>query len=369
MPLVVLLVLAELACRALPPPPGAPLTLAGGGGLPHYFADDPLLGWTLAPGLVPEDRNREQWLRQRGLPPDPEPEAPISPEGHRDSPLDHPRPPGQKRVFVMGDSSVYGSGVRREETFAQRLEQALNPGPPQRPRAVEVINGGVPGHSSFQALLRLEQALPLGIDGVVAYLMNSDLMALRSAPDAAYFGSLTHGLWRRLFSHSALGRRLHQLSVSRQRTRPADGAVRVSREQFQQNLQRLVQRARDEDFFLVFVVPPARNNLDGLRPEDVRVHGPEDLAPARALLSRIPPANREAFALALSLEAHLAGVPVVDGPWIFLQEHRARPVPADAPAGSGPEPLFVDPLHPSARGHALLAEALLPVVAAGLAGR
>ncbi|MEM7308131.1 MAG: GDSL-type esterase/lipase family protein [Planctomycetota bacterium] len=69
-----------------------------------------------------------------------------------------PAPAGMLRVAVVGDSCVYGVGLDVEDTLPRRLERALG----ERgydPRALQVLNLGVPGYSSAQSLRVVEEAL------------------------------------------------------------------------------------------------------------------------------------------------------------------------------------------------------------------
>lgn len=73
-------------------------------------------------------------------------EVTTNSRGFRDDELPEPRPSGGLRILALGDSSTFGYGVRREETYPARLERALAgrfPG-----RAIEVLNAGTPGWSS-----------------------------------------------------------------------------------------------------------------------------------------------------------------------------------------------------------------------------
>jgi hypothetical protein len=63
------------------------------------------------------------------------------------------KPPGRVRVLVLGDSMTYGLGADNDETYSARLEQ-FHPD-------LEVINGGVPGYSTAEELLLLQE---LGLD-------------------------------------------------------------------------------------------------------------------------------------------------------------------------------------------------------------
>ncbi len=58
------------------------------------------------------------------------------------------KPDGAFRVMTLGCSTTFGWGVNDEETYPYQLEQLLG----AAGHKVEVINGGQPGHTSFQGL-------------------------------------------------------------------------------------------------------------------------------------------------------------------------------------------------------------------------
>ncbi len=86
--------------------------------------------------------------------------------GYRGRELAREKPPGVRRVLVLGDSFAYGIGVADDETFSARLER-LVPG-------IEVINTGVNGYGTAQELLLLrDEGLALRPDLVlVAFFWN-----------------------------------------------------------------------------------------------------------------------------------------------------------------------------------------------------
>jgi lysophospholipase L1-like esterase len=111
--------------------------------------------------------------------------------------------PGVTRIVVLGDSSTFGWGVEHFEAYPERLRTALaaRTGVPRE--RIEVLNLGVPGYSSFQGRVLLEQvALPLHPHLVVwSYLSNDG--ALTGVRDAATYrqrlgpmGALLEGLHR-----------------------------------------------------------------------------------------------------------------------------------------------------------------------------
>lgn len=71
--------------------------------------------------------------------------AGISPQGLRDRAFAIPKPPGTRRVLVLGDSVAYGVDVEPAQTFPKVLERLLHA--PGRP--VEVVNSGVLGYTPY----------------------------------------------------------------------------------------------------------------------------------------------------------------------------------------------------------------------------
>jgi lysophospholipase L1-like esterase len=72
----------------------------------------------------------------------------ISAQGLRDRVFAIPKPRGVSRVLVLGDSIAYGVGVEPSETFAKVLERRLD-----RPdRRVEVVNTGTLGYTAYNEL-------------------------------------------------------------------------------------------------------------------------------------------------------------------------------------------------------------------------
>jgi len=119
---------------------------------------DPELGWTLRPDVVGL-RSDEPWqadLRTNTL-------------GFRDD--EHAvKAAGVTRVAVLGDSFVFGSGVRQDETLTRQLAARLGP-------SFEVVNLGVPGYGTDQALLTLRRWGPrLSPDVVLAGFFWNDVM-------------------------------------------------------------------------------------------------------------------------------------------------------------------------------------------------
>lgn len=93
--------------------------------------------------------------------------------------------PAERRIFVLGDSFTFGIGVDDEDTFVWRLNARRAVDAPAGGGRWVYVNAGVPGYSTDQELLLVEQRLlrwrPAGIL-LVVYLANDVLDNLRVVP-------------------------------------------------------------------------------------------------------------------------------------------------------------------------------------------
>ncbi len=227
------------------------------------------------------------------------------------------------RIACVGDSSTFGLWSRYEDTWGVRVERALQDLWPDR--CVESVLCAAPGYSSFQsvALWRAEAA-PLEPAITVAYLGGwNDFQNAIGAPDAERAARQSSSrlveLGRRwLDSRSSLSQEDYAAAFRRGES-PA--GVRVPLAEFEGNLTDLVADVRAAGGALVLVVPP-------LPSETVRAM----------------PASLD-YPAVVRRVAQSLGVAIVDAAALF--EDR------------GEEALFVDRVHPSRRGHELLAAAVV----------
>lgn len=80
----------------------------------------------------------------------------INSKGLRGAEIDYPKPPGEQRILVVGDSFTFAEQVNQDETFTQRLEDRLNAGGGQ----YRVLNAGSNGWATAN------QAIYLAKEGV-----------------------------------------------------------------------------------------------------------------------------------------------------------------------------------------------------------
>ena len=100
----------------------------------------------------------------------------------RDLPLQ--KPPGTRRVVVLGDSVTFGAGVKDDEPFPRLLEAAVNAG---GAGPIQTVNTGVVGYNTVQEQARLERAgLPYQPDVVVLTFVVNDLLETFSIFDHQY---------------------------------------------------------------------------------------------------------------------------------------------------------------------------------------
>lgn len=119
-----------------------------------YVVPDRELGWTIRPnGRTGDGLFASNELGLRSAP---------SPVGDRAD--------GVRRVLLVGDSYTHGDEVPWEETWAHRLSEELGSG-------FQVLNGGVGGYGTDQAVLRARRLrLPLQPDVIVLGIYIQDLL-------------------------------------------------------------------------------------------------------------------------------------------------------------------------------------------------
>ena len=276
-------------------------------GVGHGLVDDPELFWRLDPdsGDAPTTVNRvglRGWLPTRA-------------KGARDL-----------RIACVGDSCTFGAGVRYEDTFGIRIERALQVAHPHL--CVEVILAALPGYSSHQSRVLFERHVAgLAPDVTILYCG-----AWNDYLPAVGWTDAQRGRWMSgtLRLRSLLARAFGPDAVTLERHRDAfraGGAPfgrRVPLAEFRDNLLAIVRQAQASGSRVIVVVPP-------VPPRTAREHPLG--ADYREVVREVARTER---------------LLVLDGERVF-----------GAHAG---ELLFSDWVHPTARGHEVLATALLPVV-------
>ena len=161
-------------------------------------------------------------------------------QGVRDTAIG-PKPPGERRVVVLGDSLVFAVQVPREATFCARLEARLNAGAAAGVR-YRVINAGVQGYGPVEELLfyrRVASHFDADLVLVATFVANDAVEAFDSAwrldgsrPPAEAVADETERTLRRTLRRSMVvqiarhaGRSAAQSRRRRRRAEPAGGEL------------------------------------------------------------------------------------------------------------------------------------------------
>ncbi len=225
--------------------------------------------------------------------------------------------PDLLRVLVLGDSSAFGWMVTHRDSFAGELEAMLAMHGP-----VDVQNGGVPGFTCPQSLAlyrRVRDRIPP--DVLVVYSLTSD-KRMASTGDwplaEPVFGPL--GL-------VGMGRLASQISL---RMRAARDAPLSSLRLYRGCMDELVAEQLDHGGRVVLTVPLT---VDGIAPPDGQAEHQDE-----------PEALHGRYVEVLEELSERRGVPLLDC--------------AELAAGTQPQDLLLDNVHPNERGHTLIAGAL-----------
>ena len=281
----------------------------------------------------------------------------VNRDGFRDRDRDRAKPDGTFRLALLGDSLSFGYGVALEATLAAGIEQRLA-APHDGPR-YEILNLGVSGYNPYtEAELLRGVGLGYAPDLVLVQFCINDLndptlhfdastmLALGAIPDAAFpdpaarvarpdaGGAAPDGLFARSCAASRLCSRVAEALAPATAREDLVAALAPHESPSDAELawlERLYRRMADDTRArggqLAVVVFPWSTQIAG--------DGPAPLQKALAELGT------------------RTGIPVID----LLPAFRA------AAAESAEPPLFLDLWHPTARGHAVAADAIVRALA------
>ena len=285
-----------------------------------YLPGNPYLLWEMVPGERTE----------MGV------DVHVNELGFRGPETTQSKPANKRRIVVIGDSTVYGHGVPDEDVFAQRLDTSLG-------SDIEVLNLGAPGYSTEQSLNLMEmRGWDLSPDLLVVANLWSDnnfdsfvdktiiskRMDIESswAPLASRWLQ-TSALYRWLDWHIRLEPRADEVKTvgwMLGRT-PTGGYRRVSVNDYASNLQTIVDRAQSRGASVMFV--SFANAVD--------MGADTDGAIAWTLYREV-----------MTAVAAKNGSPLVNVQHLFGE------------SGLHWRDLFIDEMHPTSRGHELIANGI-----------
>lgn len=131
------------------------------------------------------------------------------------------------RIICLGDSTTFGYGVSDKDTYPARLEEMLLA--KARNRRFEVINAGIPGHTSRDGLIFLEKSLlNYYPDLIIVSLGLNDANGMPGHSDPKY-------------SRTFLEEREYQVALKK----------------YEDNLSQIISLARRSHAKVLFLTPPA----------------------------------------------------------------------------------------------------------------
>ncbi len=243
------------------------------------------------------------------------------------------------RLLALGDSTAYGYGVADDAVFTAMLAASV---------PAEILNAAVPGYSTYQSMNTLD-ARGLALD--------PDLLLIGNLWSDNHFGSFvdrellaTYAGWQatrlqRIRSHldrSALfrwadwlvrvrGQAAHARKVGWTMGREGvpTGLRRVALNDYAENLDSMARRLHERGGAVAFLLPANRDDL----------------------LRRTPNPAWTPYREVMRDTASRWGAPLVDVPAAFAATELSA------------EELFLDDMHPTARGHAVMAAAVVAALA------
>ncbi len=276
--------------------------------------------------------------------------------GHRYHAMATPRPAGLRRVVVLGESSVHGTHYLAEEAFPAVLEAGLDD--------VEVINAGLGGAVSDEILHAGIEALSWDPDLLILYLGFNDLthlpyMGRFRGYDAQFMKRRALlGQWRLvtalrgvlpqgLLEAAPTDAQPSYLDPQEQTPEELLALTDLARHNAVTNTVHLVLAARDRGVQVLLV---AQLSNEGACPE-VSV-GRAEMVSRSCYREELAAISREA--------ARRTGAPLFEADRMIRSVVQAEPQAGVA----YPWPdYFWDGVHPTRLGHAMLGQALRPVVA------
>jgi lysophospholipase L1-like esterase len=180
--------------------------------------------------------------------------SPFNPDGFRGAPIEHAKRAGTRRIFALGDSNTFGWAVDDGANWPSQLQGLFT----ADGHAVEVINAGVWGYTSFQGVRRFHELIAFNPDVVLVSFGANDAHPVR-VPDAQYVArhdridQLTRATRR-----SRLAQLLVDVWDKAVVATGASGALvpRVSVDEYAANLREMIATGRDRHIRVVLLTRP-----------------------------------------------------------------------------------------------------------------
>lgn len=270
------------------------------------FISDAELGWVLPPD------QRMRWENQ---------DVRINSLGLRSAPVETRR---STRILFVGDSSVFGDGVGDRDTMTAQLERIVG-----KQHSVDVQNGGIPGYTCLQSRAQVQRLeARFRPDILVINNMHSDYRQIGPTDQVLLKNQL--GRW----SGTGLGKVYSLLSL---RGQLMFGDSKLTLREYRTCLSGLASDQQERGGHSIFLVPITEPYFP-----DSPVYGePEPEPPGKRLAD---------YRSAMQEVAEQYASPFVDPSQAMIQR------------GLNGSEVLIDVVHPSARGHRIIAEEIASVL-------
>ncbi len=300
----------------------------------------------------------------------------INKDGLRGADLPEPRDPAETWVLCIGDSFTFGGGVETNEAWPQQIQQLI--GPPEQSR-LRVLNGGANGWWTMWQRLYLEKK---GLDrlhpDVVVLGWNwNDLNTSEGGPEQSvklFIGA--EGSWLSIFAGSPTLRDTHlyrwlYCRAWKLARVPTDDELqrtfrsyRTKMEQCGVAPERKIQPARRQRFGdqrpdRAFWEATDTSTWKSVRAEMARIQALCSERGVAFVVAALPEPTWDGPGTFPGMDRLAAMLDDLGVPWVDLQPAFLQPRPGGEARGRRPELwLRYDPVHPTAEGQRLFAEAV-----------
>jgi len=184
-------------------------------------------------------------------------------DGLLGSDISIPKPANTYRILLLGDSAPVGLGMhKREDAFGEQLVKILNQKHPDK--EFELVNAAVSGYTSLQGLTFLKNyGLKYSPDLIIVYFGNNDAsqngyisdkeLMNRNPQLVGFLGTLNHLATYRFLKELILP---IKASLEKKQKEKKEVVVRVSPEDYYQNIEGMIKFAKDNNMKIVLINVP-----------------------------------------------------------------------------------------------------------------
>ena len=279
----------------------------------------------------------------------------INRYGFRGPEIEKKKPSGVYRIMILGDSSAFGFAVNQDEVFASVLQKKLKDEYPAK--KIEVVNAAVMGYTTFSTLnFFREKGIEFNPDLIIISHNNDpdfDLDEDKNRVPPKFLQPIMKILYKSkiymAIRREILNRKYQKTPEIYGKIKPSQGVSRVSPGDLRKNLQAIMDIAKKIDSKILVISMPRNEKFDLIQDEEP-VDDDEDGIPI-VYDGNDEPSDFDELSLYRGIMKEVTeknGGIFVD----ILNEWKDLP----------PDPLFIDSMHPTVKGHKKIGDRLFFVI-------